>query len=88
LETLTPVQRVAVIAICLALTALIAMLLVPWVWKQIVERLPATATPAARDRVGTTFVPVVPHRTTLARTNSVDMPAVSLGQRRVLRDSV
>jgi hypothetical protein len=45
LETLTPVQRVAVIAICLALTALIAMLLVPWVWARIVERLPNTATP-------------------------------------------
>jgi hypothetical protein len=44
LETLTPVQRVAVIAICLALTALVALFLVPWVWTQIVERLPITAT--------------------------------------------
>jgi hypothetical protein len=85
LETLTPVQRVAVIAICVALTALIAMLLVPWVWTQIVERLPDTPTPAARDRVGTTSLPVGPHRATLARTSSVDMPAVLLGQRCLLR---
>lgn len=45
METLTPVQRVAVIAICLALTLLIAMLLVPYIWTQIVERFPLTATP-------------------------------------------
>ena len=45
METLTPVQRVAVIAIGLALTALVALLLLPWVWKQIDERLPAVATP-------------------------------------------
>lgn len=84
METLTPVQRVAVIAICLALTALIAMLLVPWVWTRIVERLPATATPAARDRVGTTFVPVVPHRASIAGMSPADMPAALLGQRCVL----
>jgi hypothetical protein len=47
LETLTPVQRVAVIAIGLALTLLIAMLLLPWAWKQITELLPATATRSA-----------------------------------------
>ena len=42
LENLTPVQRVAVIAIGLALTLLVAMLLLPWAWKQISEWLPAT----------------------------------------------
>jgi hypothetical protein len=84
LETLTPVQRVAVIAICLALTALIAMLLVPWVWTQIVERLPATATPAARDRVGTTFLPVFPHQASIARMGPANVPAALLGQRCVL----
>jgi hypothetical protein len=44
LETLTPVQRVAVIAIGLALTLLVAMFLLPWAWKQISEWLPATET--------------------------------------------
>jgi hypothetical protein len=44
LETLTPVQRVAVIAIGLALTAFVALLILPWVWKQIVEWLPITDT--------------------------------------------
>ena len=42
METLTPVQRVAVIAIGLALTLLVAMFLLPWAWKQISEWLPAT----------------------------------------------
>jgi hypothetical protein len=56
LENLTPVQRIAVIAICLALTALIAMLLVPWIWTQIVERATATVTPAP----GTTILPSFP----------------------------
>ena len=48
METLTPVQRVAVIAIGLALTAFVALLILPWVWKQIVEWLPIadTAVPA------------------------------------------
>ena len=41
METLTPVQRVAVIAIGLALTLLVAMFLLPWAWKQISELLPA-----------------------------------------------
>jgi hypothetical protein len=53
LETLTPIQRIAVIAICLALTALIAMLLAPWVWNQVSERLIATSTPTP----GTSFLP-------------------------------
>ena len=44
METLTPVQRVAVIAIGLALTALVALLILPWVWDQIVEWLPSTDT--------------------------------------------
>ena len=42
MENLTPVQRVAVIAIGLALTLLVAMLVLPWVWEQISEWLPAT----------------------------------------------
>ena len=42
MENLTPVQRVAVIAIGLALTLLVAMLVLPWVWKQISEWLPVT----------------------------------------------
>jgi hypothetical protein len=48
LETLTPVQRVAVIAIGLALTLLVAMLVLPWAWKQISEWLPAEE----RDSLG------------------------------------
>lgn len=44
METLTPVQRVAVIAIGLALTLLVAMFFLPWAWKQISEWLPAAAT--------------------------------------------
>ena len=44
METLTPVQRVAVIAIGLALTLLVAMFLLPWAWKQISEWLPAAET--------------------------------------------
>lgn len=47
METLTPVQRIAVIAIGLALTLLLAMLLLPWAWKQLSELLPATATRSA-----------------------------------------
>ena len=66
METLTPVQRVAVITICLALTVLIAMLLVPWVWTQIVERFPitATSTPSA------TFLPAFPRAAVLAQDSS------------------
>jgi len=44
---------VAVIAIGLALTLLVAMLVLPWVWKQISEWLPATE----RDGLGS--VPVL-----------------------------
>jgi hypothetical protein len=62
LETLTPVQRVAVIAIGLALTALVALLILPWVWKQIAEWLPMT------DASGpTTLLPTAtPDRVSLA----------------------
>ena len=54
MENLTPVQRVAVIAIGLALTLLVAMLVLPWVWKQISEWLPATE----RDGLGSAPVPL------------------------------
>jgi hypothetical protein len=40
-ETLTPVQRVAAIAIGLALTALVAAFFIPWAWKQLSDWLPA-----------------------------------------------
>ena len=53
MENLTPVQRVAVIAIGLALTLLVMMLVLPWAWKQISEWLPATE----RDSLG--LVPVL-----------------------------
>ena len=67
METLTPVQRVAVIAICLALTLLVAMLLVPWVWTHIVERLPiaATRTPDAM------LLPALPTAVVLVQDRSV-----------------
>ena len=45
METLTPVQRVAVITIGLTLTAVVVVLVLPWVGEQIVNLLPATATP-------------------------------------------
>lgn len=45
METLTPAQRVATIAIGLALTAMIAIWVLPWVGDQIVTRLPPTKTP-------------------------------------------
>ena len=44
MEKLTPVQRVAVIAIGLALTLLVAMFFVPWAWKQVSELVPLAAT--------------------------------------------
>ena len=50
METLTPVQRVAVIAIGLALTAFVALLILPWFWKQIAGWLP----------IGDTAVPATP----------------------------
>jgi hypothetical protein len=43
---------VAVIAIGLALTLLVAMFLLPWAWKQIAEWLPATATRSAGIALG------------------------------------
>jgi len=53
MENLRPIQRIAVIAICLAMTAVLALLLVPWVSEQLESRLedlpdlpkPAEATP-------------------------------------------
>lgn len=58
MENLTPVQRVAVIAIGLALTLLVVMLVLPWAWKQISEWLPATE----EDGLGSVpaFLPVEP----------------------------
>ena len=44
MEKLTPVQRIMVIAIGLALTLLVSALLLPWIWRQISEWLPATPT--------------------------------------------
>lgn len=44
METLTPLQRVAVIIIGLVLTALIAFVLLPWLSKQIESRLTPTST--------------------------------------------
>jgi hypothetical protein len=45
METLTPAQRVATIAIGLALTVMIAIWVLPWASDQIVARLPPTKTP-------------------------------------------
>lgn len=45
METLTPVQRVATIAIGLVLTAMIAIWVLPWAGDQIAVRLPPTKTP-------------------------------------------
>jgi hypothetical protein len=39
MEALTPLQRIVVIAIVLALTLALALLIVPWLSKQIEERL-------------------------------------------------
>lgn len=39
MENLRPIQRIAVIAICLAMTAVLALLLLPWVSEQIESRL-------------------------------------------------
>jgi hypothetical protein len=66
---LTPIQRIAVIAICLALTALIVMLLAPWVWTQIIERLTATATPAP----GALLVPPLSSLTIFAQSDAVSL---------------
>lgn len=41
METLTPVQRVAAIAIGLTLTVLVATLFLPWAWRQLSDWLPA-----------------------------------------------
>jgi len=51
MEALTPVQRVAVIAIGLALTALLAVLVLPWLSKQISERLPLSTPTTQPDTV-------------------------------------
>jgi tetratricopeptide (TPR) repeat protein len=45
METLTPVQRVAVVTIGLTMTAIIAVIVLPWASKQIEARLPPTSTP-------------------------------------------
>ncbi len=53
MENLRPIQRIAVIAICLAVTAVLALLLLPWVSEQLESRLedmmdsnePAASTP-------------------------------------------
>ena len=75
METLTPVQRIAVIAIGLALTLLVAMLLVPWAWRQISEWLPVAATriigPAPAPLP---FEPVPP----AAHSSRLVRPAISL----------
>jgi hypothetical protein len=39
MENLRPIQRIAVIAICLAMTAVLALLLIPWVSEQLESRL-------------------------------------------------
>jgi hypothetical protein len=48
---------VAVIAIGLALTVLVAMFLLPWAWKQLSEWLPVTAT--ATRSAGLTLAPMI-----------------------------
>ena len=55
MENLRPIQRIAVIAICLAMTAVLALLLLPWVSEQLASRLenmpdlpePAESTPTS-----------------------------------------
>ena len=59
METLNPVQRVAVIAIGLALTLLVAMFFLPWAWKQISEWLPAAVTDSLGYAPLAEFVPTV-----------------------------
>ena len=69
METLTPVQRVAVIVIGLALTAIIAALLLPWMSKQIQDRLSPTSTPLpptpTKRPASTTPTPQAMHLTPL-----------------------
>jgi hypothetical protein len=45
METLAPIQRIAVIAIGLVLTAIAALVVLPWASSQIEARLPPTGTP-------------------------------------------
>ena len=45
MEALTPLQRIAVVAIGLALTLLVAALALPWINKRIEDSLPSTGTP-------------------------------------------
>ena len=45
METLTPIQRIAVITIGLTLTAFIAVFVFPWAGEQIAARMPPAATP-------------------------------------------
>jgi hypothetical protein len=67
MENLTPIQRIAVIVIGLALTAIIAALLLPWMNKQIQDRLPPTSTPLpptpTKRPASTTPTPRVMHLT-------------------------
>ena len=60
METLTPAERVLVIAIGLILTAAVALVVLPWLSRQITERLPHTPTPlptAAPTRAQLTRTP-------------------------------
>jgi hypothetical protein len=60
LEKLTPVQRVAVIAIGLALTLLVAMFVLPWAWKQVSELLPLAATRSVEAMIVLALTAVLP----------------------------
>jgi len=78
METLTPAQRVIVIAIGLALTALIAMVLLPWLNQEINERLPDTPTPlptSTPTRPQPTKAPTLRPTTTPTRAESTATPS-------------
>lgn len=57
METLTPAQRIATIAIGLVLTVMAAIWVLPWVGRQIEARLPPTRTPVPATPTPTATVP-------------------------------
>ena len=78
METLTPAQRVIVIAIGLALTAVIAIAVLPWLNQQITERLPHTPTPlptATPTRAQPTRTPTLQPTATPTQAEPTPMPS-------------
>ena len=77
MEALTPVQRVAVIAIGLVLTLIVVMLVLPWISDKIADWLPFSRAPSPSTAIpGFLSMPILAHCPNVSGDHTASQAAV------------